>query len=1298
MTATVSRGARSALAALALAIALCPPASRAQGHQSTKDQELRALAQSYEELVVEREARRDENEDQSKKAENIIRLTEAEDQLLGKLDAADPSDRNTVLAIISNARFLLDHRNPIPLAEQVTGLESALLAADMGQFSTALNALGAATDPAATSARKKIKFAQQIVRADSPPIKCPDPRDDICARLYSLLALPQNGAGRFQALDSQHTKRSGVAYGSKDADPRKQNRQSVAQVVLAGPSLSLPLPKDVKYSVNSWRTKQVAAETIQALNELAPATDNAMSKAGDIIDILLKDRVVTAIFSKEAKLVNGVTAAPSEQDDDRAEDDDATPVTLEDAFSIGARRYLVLKVEGFLAGGYYVFELPTTGTKLSYWGTAANAGGISYAAGYLNDPKERLLFISTTETTGGFLTLWIVDPARRRTARMFDDEEAYHGTWYTADIDGTGERKLFIKRGTGDRRFEDCNQCPSRIQTLVFRYIPQSGTVRLLSNYVSWNDLGFGANRNLLGLGPEVIRGGLLPEIQSGFAKLSAMEVGDGKKIREEAERLIDAVARLQNSKAHAEAMAAAARVLSLLSGKPEFDGKRDVVVFAATIAAESNLELGNIQAASDLMKAVDPFSVTNPRLRLIATDLKIRVARASGGLSEHYAALRSLLDRAPEDPSSLARLSEYLLSVGNPTEALRVARIASDRRSANGDTWAIDLYTEAVAQTRLGQYSSAIASLTLLLRKLANSSESTLNAKALLTAGDIAIRTGNFDAAQHLLDASFAQMDATAWSEEGPSALLLYGRLLRSTGNVSASQRILETAARMVNRRGPLVASLYDELAATFDSLSQPQAAIGSAKTAFDAIIAQQTTVSEETHKLSFVSSNAEVAERFISRLLRQNTINVGEVVDALESWRAQVLRSLRGDNVKVLQPTKSPTVAISNIAKGNVAYVTFYLDQQKPVALIAENGKFRLVPLSVNLAALDKSRQTLLKHMDISQVEAREPIWRDQVPSELRVTLSDLHHKLIAPLRLSADTKIVVLVPDEQLYWLPWPALPSSKSIAGAATGTGDESAPSSSLFEEVTVLLTPSALLVDQLNEPTITERRFAAVGSAERFEPEAVKAALKDMYSAKSPPALPALSSARQEVGDVQRILGAKMSGTSIVVSADTQGTRQYSLSDVLQAIGSASIIHVAAHGIYNPNNPMASAIFLFPSHAEEVLRPAHLSATNLAAASLVSLSACQTGLSEIRRGGEAIGFVRGILVGGARRVLLTAWNVEDRPTQQFFRDFYTRLAEGSEFIQAYHAAVLATAKRYRHPFYWGGFVMYSSATR
>ena len=96
--------------------------------------------------------------------------------------------------------------------------------------------------------------------------------------------------------------------------------------------------------------------------------------------------------------------------------------------------------------------------------------------------------------------------------------------------------------------------------------------------------------------------------------------------------------------------------------------------------------------------------------------------------------------------------------------------------------------------------------------------------------------------------------------------------------------------------------------------------------------------------------------------------------------------------------------------------------------------------------------------------------------------------------------------------------------------------------------------------------------------------------------------------------------------------------------------------------------------------------------NLDKVSLVTLSACESGLGRIARGDEIMGFTRSFLSAGASALLVSLWPVADDSTELLMTTLYGELAKGKSTSSAMQTAQLTVLKRakYSHPFYWAPF--------
>lgn len=142
------------------------------------------------------------------------------------------------------------------------------------------------------------------------------------------------------------------------------------------------------------------------------------------------------------------------------------------------------------------------------------------------------------------------------------------------------------------------------------------------------------------------------------------------------------------------------------------------------------------------------------------------------------------------------------------------------------------------------------------------------------------------------------------------------------------------------------------------------------------------------------------------------------------------------------------------------------------------------------------------------------------------------------------------------------------------------------------------------------------------------------------------------------------------------------------------LGRYRIIHLATHGVIDDLAWRRSAILLGGDGIQEdgLLQPREIAGLNLSA-DLVVLSSCRSGAGSRAGGLGPSELTVSFLEAGARRVLASLWPVSDRSTAGLMDSFYGSLEKESEFGQVLRLAKLQMLRSaYRHPFHWASFVL------
>jgi tetratricopeptide (TPR) repeat protein/CHAT domain-containing protein len=118
----------------------------------------------------------------------------------------------------------------------------------------------------------------------------------------------------------------------------------------------------------------------------------------------------------------------------------------------------------------------------------------------------------------------------------------------------------------------------------------------------------------------------------------------------------------------------------------------------------------------------------------------------------------------------------------------------------------------------------------------------------------------------------------------------------------------------------------------------------------------------------------------------------------------------------------------------------------------------------------------------------------------------------------------------------------------------------------------------------------------------------------------------------------------------------------------------------------------------PSEEDGILTAEEIASLDLSGVEWVVLSACDSGIGEVRAGEGVMGLRRAFRVAGARTVIMSLWPVEDEASRTWMTALYEqRFLNDLETTEAVRRASLDLLERRRegdestHPFFWVGFI-------
>lgn len=96
--------------------------------------------------------------------------------------------------------------------------------------------------------------------------------------------------------------------------------------------------------------------------------------------------------------------------------------------------------------------------------------------------------------------------------------------------------------------------------------------------------------------------------------------------------------------------------------------------------------------------------------------------------------------------------------------------------------------------------------------------------------------------------------------------------------------------------------------------------------------------------------------------------------------------------------------------------------------------------------------------------------------------------------------------------------------------------------------------------------------------------------------------------------------------------------------------------------------------------------------NLDNTDFVILSACETGLGEIKNGEGVYGLQRALQLAGAQTIFMSLFKVDDEVTDKLMSIYYKKYYELNDKRKAFVEAKKQLMKEYNSPYFWGSFVM------
>lgn len=411
--------------------------------------------------------------------------------------------------------------------------------------------------------------------------------------------------------------------------------------------------------------------------------------------------------------------------------------------------------------------------------------------------------------------------------------------------------------------------------------------------------------------------------------------------------------------------------------------------------------------------------------------------------------------------------------------------------------------------------------------------------------------------------------------------------------------------------------------------------------------------------------AKNATNLDSFYVIKLKNEVFRLKESCDAIN----QELQAYTSFQQLTLEPVGLQQVQ-AQLLKENEAIIEYFYGEKHLYAFLISPNKTTLQQIAI--------------HQDLQNWAAtiKEDLFHKRDKNYIKKSVY-LYQQLIAPFKSENLPEKLFIVPDGVLFYIPFEVLLQRKVEDPGNYATFPY------FLKNHTISYCFSASLLDYVKRQKTAhqfKRKNALV-----IAPSFWKKEDPSLLVAQNRNQLDSLVQNQPEAKAIKSIWGGKtMLGHAATKEAFLKAAEDYSL------------IHLATHGKVNDQDPNYSFI-AFTNTIDTTKEEFKLYVRELyiqkLQADLVVLSACETGLGKIFKGEGAISLSRGFIFAGAKSVVTSLWNVNDKATRQLMEKFYQNLRDGRTKDDALRLAkldYLNSAEKFKaHPKYWAAFVSFGN---
>lgn len=558
-----------------------------------------------------------------------------------------------------------------------------------------------------------------------------------------------------------------------------------------------------------------------------------------------------------------------------------------------------------------------------------------------------------------------------------------------------------------------------------------------------------------------------------------------------------------------------------------------------------------------------------------------------------------------------------------------------STARTGNLRTRQVAVNNLGTIHYRRGEYREAVAEYQRALTISEKLEDTVWIAKGLNDLASASVETGELDRAEQYASRALQLKAKSPDVNERVSPLLNSGAIAHARKNYGAERDAYQTILAAAPRDPHIQWQAHAGLGYVHAAEGNLALARAEFGQAVALIDSSWSRLLNDSSKLTFPAGVSRFYHQYMDFLIARGLDR--EALEFAESRRALLLSEKIG---AASAPSNFPELA----RRLDAVLLSYWLSPTQSYLWITTPEKTRAVKLPT-----EPKIRSLVEHLSKTIQANRSGLTSDPAGREL-------FDMLVAPAAgFLRPNGRVILVPDGVLHGLNFETL---------ATPSGHY------WLEEATIEIAPSLRLTG-LSQPA------AATGG------ESILLIGDPLYGAE----LPKLPYAAEEIRGIAQLFPKPV----VFTGAAAQPTAYQTA-----APARFPIIHFAAHALGNPESPLDSAVALssgpdsYKLYAREIQRvPLN--------AELVTVSACRSAGERAYSGEGLVGFAWAFLSAGARNVIASLWDVNDRSTAAFMQSLYAKVKGGdrpADALRAVKLEFLHSGTFRQKPYYWAPFQVYA----